>query len=172
MTKVIKVLLTRSSSAVRLGVRIGACGTLGSLPRVGGKGSRGKPLHISFKEDILFSIFRHTLEHKPGDRDHTGDWRQLSPSLQILREKTENSLRSEGDPSSLYCLIGFLVVFALRSPPMVWHGQKMVFGNYWSLREFEVDKHRHRPLNPDTWTCNSVKQTCVPEPLDRSTTIM
>lgn len=46
-------LLTLSSSAVRFGVRFGACGTLGSLPRPGGKGSRGKPLHISFREDIL-----------------------------------------------------------------------------------------------------------------------
>lgn len=44
--------LTRSSSAVRLGARTGACGTLGSLPRFGGKGSSGKPLHTSFREDI------------------------------------------------------------------------------------------------------------------------
>lgn len=49
-------LLTRSSSAVRLVVRIGAWGTFGSRPRLGGKGSRGKPLHISFKVDMLLGI--------------------------------------------------------------------------------------------------------------------
>lgn len=62
--------LTLSSSAVRLGVRIGACGTLGSLPRLGGKGSRGRPLHMPFKEDILQSVVCHTLdEQKPEDKD-------------------------------------------------------------------------------------------------------
>lgn len=56
---------------MRFGVRIGACGTLGSLPRLGGRGSRGKPLHISFKVDILLRIFCHTLEQRSGDQ--TGD---------------------------------------------------------------------------------------------------
>lgn len=55
--KLFACLLTRSSSAVRSGVRVGACGTLGSLPRLGGKGSRGRPLHTSFREDILFVFF-------------------------------------------------------------------------------------------------------------------
>lgn len=59
-------LLTLSSSAVRLGVRIGACGRLGSLPRLGGRGFRGKPLHMSFKDDIPLSVF---LSHT----DQTGD---------------------------------------------------------------------------------------------------
>lgn len=45
--------LTRSSSAVRSGVLMGACGRLGSLPLLGGSGSRGSPLHRSFRKDIL-----------------------------------------------------------------------------------------------------------------------
>lgn len=167
-------LLTRSSSAVRLGVRIGACGTLGSLPRLGGKGSRGKPLHISFKEDILLSIFCHTLGQRPGGRDHA--WEPHCKRSSVER-KTVDLWRFEGDHSSPYFLIGFLVVFALHNPPMARRGQKRVFGNYWSLREFEVahasvDKHCCKPLTLNAQTCNSVKQNCMPEPLDRSTTIM
>lgn len=49
-------LLTRSSCAVRLGVLIGACGTPGSRPGLDGNGSRGKPLQISFKSDILLDF--------------------------------------------------------------------------------------------------------------------
>ena len=151
--KLLMCSLTRSSSAVRLGVLTGAWGTLGSLPRLGGKGSRGKPLHISFKEDIPPSINSHTLEQRPGDRD----WK-AALALTALRG-------FEGDHSLSYCLIGSLVVFALRSPPMIRRGQKRVFGNYWSLRIFEVvhaseDKQSHRPLTPDAQTCNSVKQEC------------
>lgn len=41
--------LTRFSSAVRFGVRTGAWGTSGSLPRLVGSGSRGNPLQSSFK---------------------------------------------------------------------------------------------------------------------------
>lgn len=45
--------LTRSSSAVRSGVLMGACGRPRSLPLLGGSGSRGSPLHRSFREHIL-----------------------------------------------------------------------------------------------------------------------
>lgn len=100
--------LTRSSSAVRLGVRMGACGTLGSLPRLGGSGSRGKPLHISFKEDILERIFCHTREQTTMKAALT-----LSSNRPLWREKLW------GRWPSPYCLIGFLVVFPLRNPPMV-----------------------------------------------------
>lgn len=79
--------LTRSSSDVRLGVRVGACGTLGSLPRLGGSGSRGNPLHMSFKEDIL------------------------SHTHLVIVLSGEKALKIH---SSLYCLTGRLCPFTIH----------------------------------------------------------
>lgn len=83
-------LLTRSSSAVRLGVRMGACGRLGSLPRLGGRGSRGSPLHMSFREDILHSVACHTLDEQRAWR-HSSDReteRHCASIFKILRAAT------------------------------------------------------------------------------------
>lgn len=48
--------LTLSSDRERLGVRMGAWGTLGFLPLFGGRGSRGSPPQSSFKVDMLFPV--------------------------------------------------------------------------------------------------------------------
>lgn len=78
--------LTRSSSAVRLGARTGACGTLGSLPRFGGKGSSSKPLHTSFREDIpsgpvSLSVLWSSLESEDGWSTTTGEHPSLHPAF-------------------------------------------------------------------------------------------
>lgn len=110
--------LTRSSSAVRFGVLKGACGTSGSLPRFTGKGSSGKPLHISFNEDILSESLCHTLEQKPERRVHAGDGRQQN--VRVMSHW----------------------LFGRLCPPWSTNGtartEKGVFGNYWSVNEFEV----------------------------------
>ena len=63
--------LTRSSAAVRWGVRVGAWGVPGSLPRFNGNGSASRPLQISSRVDILTASYRSLLQpHCPPE----GEW--------------------------------------------------------------------------------------------------
>lgn len=154
---------------MRFGVRIGACGTFGSLPLLVGKGSRGRPLHISFKVDILVSISSRTLKLTPVDQAGDG---HVTDTLTAKQSKGWGMATRHSLP---HWHIGVLVILALRNPPMVLRRWERMFGNYWSLREFEVarasvGKQHLWTLTPDASTCNYYKVNA--RTLDGLTNIM
>lgn len=161
--KLFVCLLTRSSSAVRLGVRMGACGTLGSLPRLGGKGSRGTPLDISFKEDILLSIFW------PGGR------LTLTANGPLRRERLWTSLFT----ITLRLIVSLAFWSSLPFTIHQWYGADrkgcLVIIDPWGSLKWHMLQWTNSA--EDLWPLmlrhvTSVTQKWMPEPLDRSTTIM